>query len=100
MVIKVTDYIKQCYSNSDGQIIRNLISTVFSDGQKVKVSFENVDSVTSSFVNTAFIALLDSFTYDFIRSCMSFSNSTKQINKMIKDRFEFEVSERKELVAR
>ncbi|MED2005353.1 DUF4325 domain-containing protein [Brevibacillus laterosporus] len=63
------------------------------------MSFSGVDGVPSSFVNSAFIQLLEDFTFEEIRQNLRFINSTKQINQMIKSRFEFEVNERKKLIS-
>jgi hypothetical protein len=63
-------------------------------GEDVTVSFEGFDSVTSSFVNSAFIALLDSLDFDQVRARLQFADSKRQINEMIRSRFAFEVSER------
>jgi len=97
MVINVLDHVERCYSNADGEVILSLIQPLLFRGNRVTVSFAGVDSVPSSFVNSAFIPLLEDFSFDFIRKHLHFSNSTKQINQMIKGRFEFEVNERHQL---
>lgn len=99
MVINILDHVERCYSNTDGDIILSLIKPKITDGQQVTISFNGVDSVPSSFVNSAFIALLDDFPFDYIRSHLKFTNTTKQINEMIKNRFSFEVNERKKLIS-
>ena len=96
--INVMGFINQCYSNSDGQVILDLIKKEFSKGNKVAVSFEGVTAVNSSFVNTAFIELLDSYDFNFVKTHLQFKNTTKQINSMIKGRFEFEVKKSRQLV--
>lgn len=96
--ISVFDLVGRGYSNDDGLIIKQAIVNEFEKGNKVIVNFLNVDGVTSSFVNTAFIELLNEFSFDFIRKHLNFSDSRKQINNMIKDRFSFEVTRRKNLI--
>lgn len=98
MVINVLDHVERCYSNADGEVICTLIHPGLSRNEQVVVSFSGVDSVPSSFVNSAFIALLDDVDFETIRKNLRFINSTKQINEMIKKRFMFEVNERKKLV--
>ncbi|MBY0055005.1 STAS-like domain-containing protein [Brevibacillus agri] len=98
MVINILDHVERCYSNADGDIIFALIKPKLAAGQKVTISFSGVDSVPSSFVNSAFIALLDDFTFEHVRSHLKFINTTKQINEMIKSRFSFEANERKKLI--
>jgi hypothetical protein len=98
MVIKVYNHVGRCYSNEEGKIIQEILKRHLLNGETVTVSFENIDGVTSSFVNTAFIELLNIFEFDFIKKSVRIINSTKQINEMIKDRFSFEVNRRKKLV--
>lgn len=97
-IINVLDHVERCYSNDDGQIIQDLIRHSFKQNEKVVVSFKGVTALNSSFVNTAFIELLNDYEFSFIKVHLGFSNSTAQINKMIKSRFNFEVNERKNLV--
>ena len=99
MVINILDYIERCYSNADGEVILALIKPKLAKGEQVTISFSGVDGVPSSFVNSAFIQLLEDFTFEEIRQNLRFINSTKQINQMIKSRFEFEVNERKKLIS-
>lgn len=91
VMVNVLDYVQSCYTSDDGTRILELILNAFRRNEKVVVSFEGVNSVTSSFVNAAFIALLDRYSFDEIRQNLTFSNSTKQINDLLKKRFEFEI---------
>lgn len=94
MVIRTLDYVKQCYTQEDGQKIYAIILPYLERKTKVEVSFDGVEFVPSSFVNTALIALLDKVPFQTIKECLSFINTTKQINEMIRDRFSFEVNHR------
>jgi hypothetical protein len=96
--ISVFDLVGRGYSNDDGYVIQQQIKKEFSSNKKVVVSFLNIDGVTSSFVNTAFIELLNDYNFAYIKQNLSFIDSKKQINGMIKDRFNFEVNRRKNLV--
>ncbi|OPH48610.1 hypothetical protein BC351_09140 [Paenibacillus ferrarius] len=98
VMIKVIDHVNQCYSNSDGDVIRVLIAEYLGKGQKVSVSFDKIDSVSTSFVNSAFIDLLEVYTFDMIRQLLGFTDSSKSINDLIKKRFSFEVNERNTLL--
>ncbi|MGE1025115.1 STAS-like domain-containing protein [Bacillus sp. GMs2/2] len=96
--IEVLNYVNQCYSNDDGKVIQDLIRKAFMQHEKVGVSFEGVTSLNSSFINTAFIELLNEYDFSFIRNHLTFINSTSQINTAIRNRFNFEVHERKNLI--
>ncbi|MCY9525856.1 STAS-like domain-containing protein [Paenibacillus larvae] len=93
--VNTLDHVNHCYSNADGDVIRNIILDQFSSGQKVTISFKGVDSLSSSFINSAFIELLEMYDFDFIKTHLAFVNSSKSINENIKRRFSFEVKERK-----
>lgn len=90
MVVKLIEYIKAGFTNQDGQIIFEKIMNAFCNKEKVEVSFEGIGGVSSSFVNTAFIQLLDYYEYSFIKENLKFSNMLKVNNDLIKKRFQFE----------
>lgn len=97
-LVKVLNYVKQCYSNEDGHVIYEEILHHFSNEEDVRISFEGVDAVTSSFVNSALVALLEDYTFQFIKTKLTFINTSKQINNLINQRFKFEVKKRSELI--
>lgn len=97
--IMVKDYTTQCYTNHDGELIYELIVSEFQKGNKVQVSFQGIDSVSSSFVNSAFIDLLEKYDFTKIKNDLFFTESTKLINDVIKRRFSFEVNDRKKLIS-
>ncbi len=92
MVIAVIDHVKYCYGSSDGDAIRRLIVQAFARNESVTISFEGVSEVTSSFVNSALIALLDDHSFEFIRNHLSIAHTRHQIRDMISNRFRFEIS--------
>jgi hypothetical protein len=94
MVIRALDYVQHCYTQADGQVIFDRILPFLKRGEAVELSFEGVETVPSSFVNTALIRLLDTVNFQHIKSNLKFTNTTKQINEMIKNRFDFEVNHR------
>lgn len=97
MKINILDYVSQCYTQTDGEVIADVINSCLKNNEKAIVSFSDIYAVPSSFVNAAFISLLDEFTFDEIRAQVMFVNTTKQINEMIKKRFDFEVYKRPKL---
>lgn len=90
MVIRVSDYTKRCYTNDDGKKILNIIKPLMDSPNNVEISFNGINSVTSSFVNAAFIELLTSYGFDQIKSKLKFTNTNNLINSIIKKRFIFE----------
>lgn len=97
--IIVNEHLESCYSNEDGEKIYNLIYKELKDGRKITISFEGVNSVTSSFVNTSFIELLNDFTFEYIKNSIEFKKTSKPLRDIITKRFAFEVKKEKELVA-
>lgn len=98
MVIVILDHIPHCYSNADGDVIHDLIVKGFSQSEEIVLSFQGVDGVSSSFVNSALIRLLDDYEYNDIKARLKIINSTKQINQMIKSRFIFEAELKKRMI--
>ena len=94
MLIKILDYVPQCYTRADGEVVAQAIASCLKRGDTAVVSFAGVYGVPSSFINAAFISLLTDFTFDEIKARVSFINSTRHINEMIKKRFDFEVHKR------
>lgn len=94
MVIRALDHVTQCYTQADGQKIYETIYPFLQRGDRVELSFDGVETVPSSFINTALIRLLDNVSFDKIKANLKFVDTTKQINEMIKIRFSFEVNKR------
>lgn len=92
--ITVKDYVDQVYSNDDGMVIYNELIKQLSQMNEIKVSFKDINALNSSFVNSAFIELLNDYDFQFIKEHIHFTDSTKQINDIIKSRFLFELNER------
>ncbi|WP_414675436.1 STAS-like domain-containing protein [Methylocaldum sp.] len=92
MVIKVLDIVSQCYTNEDGQKVYDKIWPVLMRGENVVLSFEGVDTTPSSFINSALIQLLGVMDFDQIKQRLKIIKTTKQINNMIRQRFEFEIN--------
>ena len=89
-MIRVLDYVDQCYNSTDGQIIHDVIASHLKRNDILTVSFSGVDSVPSSFVNTALVALLRRYDFSQIKRLLRFVDTNSQINEMIRTRFTFE----------
>lgn len=95
-LIRVLDHVERCYNASDGEVIHNVIAQKWRQGESVTLSFDGVDSVPSSFVNVALINFLDQYEFDEIKRKLRFTNTTSQINEMIRTRFAFESKRKSE----
>ena len=94
MVIRALDLVPQCYTQDDGQKVFEALYPKLQRGEKIELSFDGVETVPSSFINTSLIHLLDKISFDTIKANLRFVNTTKQINEMIRTRFDFEVNRR------
>lgn len=94
MDIKVIEHVASASSYDDGEKIFKLLLDPIRDGQKVVVNFSGITSIPSAFVNSAFVRLLEFVPFEQVRGNLTFAQSTRQINELIKSRFEF-VSQRK-----
>lgn len=91
-IIRVLDYVDRCYNSDDGQVIRDIIEKRLKVEDGLIVSFSGVDSVPSSFVNTALISLLERYDFSQIKRRLRFADTNSQINDMIRSRFAFEAN--------
>lgn len=96
-LIVIKDEVESIAFNRDGDVIFNLIYDAFRKNQKVTVSFEGIYAVNTSFVNSAFIELLEFFSFEEIMKNLKFAHSTKQINSTIVKRFKTEAAEKNKL---
>lgn len=90
MVIRLLDHTATCHSNDDGTKIANIIRRSLNEEHHISISFKGVDIVSTSFINSSLVSLLDLYSFDFIKSKLTFTNTTKHINALIRDRFLFE----------
>ncbi|KAA6450325.1 STAS-like domain-containing protein [Bacillus swezeyi] len=97
-IIRVINHVERCYSNEDGQIIFDIIDEKFQKKEKVTLSFAGINGVTSSFVNTALIDLLNKYDFDYVKRNLKFIHTNRQINASINERFKYEVKKRKQLI--
>lgn len=89
MVIKILEHIKNASTYEEGEIIFRIILPLIQSGNQVEVDFTGITSIPSAFVNSAFIRLLEHVSFSQVRSSLHFTNSTRQINQLIRSRFDF-----------
>jgi STAS-like domain of unknown function (DUF4325) len=89
MVITALDHVQQCSTYSDGQVIFDLLLPAIKRGEDVTLSFRGVTALPSAFVNSAILRLVEEVPVDEIKAHLRLSDSTRQINELIRDRFAF-----------
>ncbi|AIQ59666.1 STAS-like domain-containing protein [Paenibacillus borealis] len=91
-LLRLGDHVNHCYSNAEGEAVQDVLRKHFDTGDSVIVSFKGMDSVSSSFINSAFIELLEVYDFTFIKEHLGFADTTRTINDQIKRRFSFEAN--------
>lgn len=88
MVIQIHDLVPGADTAQQGDIVYPHLLAAMATGKPFAVSFDHVQSATSSFVNAAFVRLLQTYTFSTIKQQMRVTKSTRQINDMIRARLE------------
>lgn len=94
VTIIVKELVDNVRDNQSGLVLLEAIQNAFEKKQKVIVSFESIPYISTSFINSAFINLLDDYTFEEIKANLTFKNSTAQINQLIRERFAFETTQK------
>jgi hypothetical protein len=88
MVIQVRDLVGGADTADQGNIVFSHLHSAMKAGKPFVVSFDKIQTATSSFVNAAFVRLLKDFSFGDIKKRMRVTDSTRQINQMIRIRLE------------
>ena len=90
MVIHVPDVSRAADTGKQGEALYSRIVEELRNSEFIVVSFQGVDTATSSFVNASFVELLRSLSFSEIKRRIKIVNSTRQINDMIRRRLTHE----------
>jgi hypothetical protein len=89
MVIRILDYVEHASTYEDGDVIFKLISGPIVNGDDVVVSFDGIQAVPSAFINASLVRLAELAPIVEIRAHLKIAQSTRQINELIRSRFDF-----------
>ncbi|MEM7544051.1 MAG: STAS-like domain-containing protein [Pseudomonadota bacterium] len=92
MVVRIADHLEGCDTNVQGAVVRDMIMSSFSQNDAISLDFSDVHNVTSSFVNTAFIEVLEHFGMPMIKSHLKITGANRQVAKLIGDRMRIEAA--------
>jgi hypothetical protein len=90
MVLSVQQIAGSADTAAQGEALYVTLANALKSNGAVTVSFAELQTATSSFVNLAFVPLLTTFSLDEIKHRIKIVQSTRQINEMIKARLERE----------
>jgi hypothetical protein len=88
VTIRILDVVPGANTYEQGGRVFDVLKQALHGTGPVVVSFDSVQTATSSFVHAAFVALLDHFSYADIKARLRVVDSTRQINDMIKTRLQ------------
>jgi hypothetical protein len=88
VTIQIRDLVAGGNTADEGNAVFPHLRSAMANGALFAVSFIGVQTATSSFVNASFCALLKHFSFGDIKGRMRVTDSTRQINQMIKTRME------------
>jgi len=92
MVIHVTDHLSGCATNEDGEVLLGLVEDAIRREGSAVVDFHGVLYTTTSFVNSAFLPLLERMSFDEVKKRLRIVKAYPQITSMIRDRMSQESS--------
>jgi hypothetical protein len=87
--IRILDLVETASTYEDGEVVFQKLLDEIDAGHRVAVSFEGIRSVPSAFINAALLKLLETHTYQEIQTALEIRHSTRQINELVRSRFDF-----------
>ena len=73
-----------CVSSDDGQKVHDQIAAALREGKKIKVSFLNVESLTSAFLNSAVGQLYGEFSEETVRASLAVAEMEQEDLALLK----------------
>lgn len=73
-----------CVASQDGQKVFEQIQQALKDSKKVEISFQNVQSLTSAFLNAAIGQLYGFFNHDLLKGNLSVTDIEKDDLSLLK----------------
>ncbi|MDD5216007.1 MAG: STAS-like domain-containing protein [Methylococcales bacterium] len=73
-----------CVSSDDGQLVHDKIAELLREKRKVIISFENIDTLISAFLNAAIGQLYGEFSEDDLRASLSVEKMTPDDRELLR----------------
>jgi STAS-like domain of unknown function (DUF4325) len=85
MVVRIRDITDSADTADQGAAVLTALSKALASNEgQIVVSFDGIETATSSFVNSAFLPLLENYALHELKARVRVMDSTRQINDMIK----------------
>ncbi len=92
MDITIKSLITDCSTQESGEKIKNMILLGFNNKELVVISFDKIIAVSTSFINTAFIDLLNEYSYEYLKANLKIIKANNSIRNLITRRFRKELN--------
>lgn len=92
VVVELKKVVRSHVTNEDGNLLFNRIHSEMAKGNKVIVDMMGVPGLNTSFVNSAFIQLLEHYSYSTIKDRLGLRHTNKQINNIIRNNFIYQTT--------
>ncbi|WP_028955723.1 STAS-like domain-containing protein [Sulfitobacter sp. 20_GPM-1509m] len=86
VVVHVKSIVDACDTPTQGKTVFSRILGSLKAGEEVEIDFLGVFGMTSSFMNCAFIPLLDTLPFEQIKRQMKVVHANRQIVNMLRER--------------
>ncbi len=83
--IVVSQVTQSTLSNMDGYTLKASIDSILKNGSSVLLSFDDVITISSSFLNSSIGELIDQYGFDILKDRVKITNYTPSIAKAIKN---------------
>lgn len=83
VLIKIKEHVEYAYTYEEGQKIFELIAPRLAADEPVRLSFDGISAVPSSFMNAALLQLCDRFPIAHIKNFLRIEDSNQLLNEMI-----------------
>jgi hypothetical protein len=90
MVIRIAELVPAAYTHDHGIAVHAAIAAALAEREAVIVSFAGVDTVTPSFVNTAFVPFLETIGFVAFKRRVRIVDATRPTIDLIEHRMNVE----------
>jgi hypothetical protein len=81
--IEIQNICLSTLSNSDGLLFYNELDNILSKGDIALISFANINTISSSFLNSSFGEIVTKYDYSVLRNRIKITHFTPKIAKVV-----------------
>lgn len=84
MVVRVLDVVAACNTSAEGALLADALRAQLKSGRSVRLSFEGVSDVPSSFINASLVQLFNEMQDEGLSRSLAIGEVNTQIAEMIR----------------